>query len=103
MRFATKIAKPFLPQGLQSKKAARAAVSKLRIRRKETPNEDGYTEMPLKAKAGCKRACASKRKVVRLPGRSAWKRIQPRQGLNDLTKAERDALVRSLRLAATEQ
>ena len=64
---------------------------------------DGYTEMPPKAKAGCEWACASKRKGVRFPGRSVWKRIQPRQGLNDLAKAERDALVRSLRLAATEE
>jgi hypothetical protein len=66
-------------------------------------SRDSYTEMPLKAKAGCERACASKRKVVKLPGRSAWKSIQRKPGLNDLTKAERDALVRSLRLAATEQ
>jgi hypothetical protein len=64
---------------------------------------DGYTEMPPKAKAGCERDGASKRKGVRLPGRNVWRRIQPRQGLNDLAKAERDALVRSLRLAATEE
>jgi hypothetical protein len=64
---------------------------------------DGYTEMPPKAKAGCEWACASKRKIVRLSGRSVWKRIQRRPGLNDLAKAERDALVRSLRLAATEE
>ena len=31
---------------------------------------DGYKEMPLKAKAGCERACASKRDF---PGRSVWK------------------------------
>ena len=66
-------------------------------------SRDDYTEMPPKAKAGCEGACASKRKVVRLPGRSVWKRIQRRPGLNDLAKAERDALVRSLRLVATDE
>lgn len=66
-------------------------------------SRDGYTEMPPKAKAGCERDGASKRKVVRLPGRSVWKTIERKPGLNDLTKAQRDALVRSLRLAATEQ
>jgi hypothetical protein len=66
-------------------------------------SRDGYTEMPPKAKSGRERACASKRKGVRLPGRSVWKRIQRRLGLNDLAKAERDALVHSLRLAATEE
>jgi hypothetical protein len=64
---------------------------------------NGDTVIPPKAKAGCEWACAGNSKVVRLRGRSAWKRIQGRPGLNDLTKPERDALVRSLRLAATEQ
>jgi hypothetical protein len=63
----------------------------------------GYPEIPPKATADCEWSCAGKWKVVRLLGRSAWKRIQGRPGLNDLTKPERDALVRSLRLAATEQ
>lgn len=66
-------------------------------------SRDHYTEMPPKAKEGCERTFASKLKVVRLPGRSVWKRIQRRPGLNDLAKAERDALVCSLRPAATEE
>jgi hypothetical protein len=64
---------------------------------------DGYTVMPPKAKAGCEWSCTGKWKVVKLPTRSAWKRILSRSGLNNLSKPERDALVRSLRLAATEQ
>jgi hypothetical protein len=64
---------------------------------------DGDTMMPRKAKTCCERSYTGKWKVVRLPGRSMWKRIQSRPGLNDLTKPERDALVCSLRLASTEQ
>jgi hypothetical protein len=64
---------------------------------------NGDMVIPPKAKAGCEWSCAGNWKVVRLPGRSAWKRIQGRPELNDLTKPERDALVRSWRLAATEQ
>ena len=63
---------------------------------------NGATVIPPKAKGG-EWSCAGKWKVVKLPGRSAWKRIQGTPGLNALTKPERDALVRSLRLAATEQ
>jgi len=64
---------------------------------------DGDTMMPRKAKTCCEWSCAGKWKMVRLPSRSMWKRIQRRPGLNALTKPERDALVRSLRLASTEQ
>ena len=64
---------------------------------------DGDTEMPPKANGGYEWSCAGKWKVVRLPGRSAWKRIQGRPGLNNLAKPARDALVRSLRLSSTEQ
>ena len=64
---------------------------------------DGYTVIPAKGKAEYERSCAGKRKVVRIPSRSMWKRIQGRPGLNDLTKPERDELVRSLRRASTEQ
>jgi hypothetical protein len=42
---------------------------------------------------------AAQSQEVRLPGRSMWKS----PGLNHLTKLERDALVRSLRLSLTEQ
>ena len=64
---------------------------------------DGDTMIPRKAEAGCEWSREGKWKLVRLPGRSAWKRIQAKPGLNHLTKQERDALVRSLRLASTEQ
>ena len=57
---------------------------------------DGDTEIPLKADIGCEWSCAGMWKVVRLPGRGAWKRIPGRPGLNDLTKPERNALVHSL-------
>jgi hypothetical protein len=66
-------------------------------------SEDGDTMMPRKAKTCRKWSCAGKWKKVRLPGRGMWKSIQSRPGLNHLTKPERDALVRSLRLASTEQ
>jgi len=87
-----------------SRKAAGVAVkTKKATERKRTMiSGNGDTVIPPKAKAG-EWSCAGKWKVVRLPGRSAWKRIQGRPGLNDLTKPERDALVRSLRLASTEQ
>ena len=80
--------------------------SKLRKLRKDPQtmiSVDGDTMMPRKANACCEWSCEGKWKVVRIPGRSMWKRIQSRPGLNDLTKPERDALVRSLRLALTEQ
>jgi hypothetical protein len=64
---------------------------------------DGDTMIPRKANTCCEWSCEGKWKVVRIPGRSMWKRIQGRPGLNNLTKPERDALVRSLRLASTEQ
>ena len=63
---------------------------------------DGYTVIPLKGKAGYEWSCTDKWKVVRIPGHSTWKKIHGRPGLNDLTKPERDELVRSLRLASTE-
>jgi hypothetical protein len=66
-------------------------------------NMDGYTVIPPKAKAGYEWSCTGKWKVVRMPGRSRWKRIQGRPGLKDLTKRERDELMRSLRLALTDQ
>ena len=61
---------------------------------------DGYTVIPAKGKAGYEWSCTGKWKVVRIPGRSRWKRIQGRWGL---TKPDRDELGRSLRLASTEQ
>jgi hypothetical protein len=64
---------------------------------------DGDTEIPPKANGGYEWSCVGKWKVVRLPGRSVWKRIQGRPGLNNLTKPARDALMRSLRLSMTEQ
>jgi hypothetical protein len=64
---------------------------------------DGDTMMPRKAKTCCEWSRAGKRKMVRLPGRGMWKRFQSRPELNHLTKPERDALARSLRLALTEQ
>jgi len=64
---------------------------------------DGYTVIPAQGKAGYEWSCTGKWKVVRIPGRSMWKRIQGRSGLKDLTKSERDELVRSLRRASTEQ
>jgi hypothetical protein len=64
---------------------------------------DGYTAIPAKGKAGYEWSCKGKWKVVRIPARSMWKRIQGRPGLSDLTKPERDELVRSLRRASTEQ
>ena len=64
---------------------------------------DGDTVMPRKAKTYREWSCAGKWKKVRLPGRGMWKRIQSTPGLNHLTKPDRDALVRSLRLALTEQ
>src|SRR5215470_2481577 len=63
----------------------------------------GYTAIPPKATADCAWSCGGKWKVVRLLGRSAWKRIQGRPGLNDLTKPEWDCSGAQLRLAATEQ
>jgi hypothetical protein len=80
--------------------------SKLRKLRKEAftmISVDGDTMIPRKANTCCEWSCEGQWKVVRMPGRSMWKRIQGRPGLNDLTKPERDALVRSLRLASTEQ
>ena len=64
---------------------------------------DGYTVTPANGKAGYEWSCTGKWKVGRIPGRSTWKRIQGRPGLKDLTKLERDQLVRSLRRASTEQ
>jgi hypothetical protein len=64
---------------------------------------DGDTEMPLKANGSYEWSCAGKWKVFRLPGRRARERIRGRPGLNDLTKPERDVLVRSLRPSSTEQ
>ena len=64
---------------------------------------DGDTVIAAKGKAGYEWSCTRKWKVARIPGPSTWKRIQGRPGLNDLTKPERDELVRSLRLASTEQ
>ena len=63
---------------------------------------DGDTEIPPKANGGYEWSCAGKWKVVSLPGRGVWKRIRGRPGLNELTKPERDALMRSLRLSSTE-
>ena len=64
---------------------------------------NGYTVIPTNGKAGYERSCTGNWKVARIPGRSMWKKIQGRPGLNVLTKPERDELVRSLRLASTEQ
>ena len=64
---------------------------------------NGYPVTPTNGKAGYERSCMGKWKVVRIPGRSTWKKIHGRPGLKDLTKPERDELVRSLRLASTEQ
>jgi len=64
---------------------------------------DGYTVIPAKGKAGYEWSCTGKWKAIKIPGRSMWKRIQGRPGLKDLTKPERDELVRSLRQASTEQ
>jgi hypothetical protein len=88
-----------------SKKAAEVAVKteKAAERKRTMISGNGDTVIPPKAKAGCEWSGAGKWKIVRLPGRSAWKRIQGRPGLNDLTKPERDALVHSLRLASTEE
>src|SRR5262245_32288380 len=66
------------PQEKTWKKAAGPAVkAKKAAERKYTMiGVDGDTVIPSKAKAGWEWSCAAKWKVVRLPGRSAWKRIQ---------------------------
>jgi len=50
---------------------------------------DGYTMIPRKAKAGYEWSCTGEWKVVRIPGRSTWKRDQGKPGSKDLTKPER--------------
>ena len=74
--------------------------------RKEAPtmiSVDGDTMMRAKPRHAASGPVRASGRWVRLPGRSMWKRIQSRPGLNHLTKPERDALVCSLRLASTEQ
>src|SRR5262245_44136671 len=79
---------PKQTQEKTSKNAVRAAVKTKKPAEGNATmiSVDGDMVISPKARAGWEWFCASKWRVVRLPGRSAWKRIQRRPGLKDLTK-----------------